>query len=313
MKVLVTGADGFVGHHLVPLLIREKAEVIGTALDPNKAKDLMIPIRPLDISKEGAVASLIRHVEPTHIVHLAAVTSVKESFQNPGTTEDVNVRGTKNVLDGAAAISKAPTTLLIGSSDEYGSVEVEGQPFKELPVVELKPVSPYAKSKKAVEELVEGNPKYKSFVVRTRSYPHIGPGQRGQFFVPEVAMQIVQAERGDRPPVIGVGNLTVIRDFTDVRDVVSAYFLLLTKGKLGDVYNVCSGNAISILDLLKKMISFAKIKITFREDPAKIRPVDIAVSLGDNSKIKKELGWEPKIPLDQSLKEILENFRSKLS
>ncbi len=311
MKILVTGADGFVAHHLIPLLLKEKAEVIGTALNPEKAKDLMIPIRPLDISKEGAVASLIRHVNPTHIIHLAAVSSVRESFQNPQATEDVNVQGTKNILDGALALPKAPTTLLIGSSDEYGSSEAE--PFKELAVEELKPVSPYGKSKKAVEELVEGNPKYKSFVVRTRSFPHIGPGQTGKFFIPEVAIQIIKAERGDQPPIIGVGNLAAIRDFTDVRDVASAYWLLLNKGKLGQVYNVCSGQSISILELLKKMISFAKVKITFREDPAKIRPVDIAVSLGDNSKIKKELGWEPKIPLDQTLKEILEYFRSRLS
>lgn len=309
MRILVTGADGFVAHHLIPFLRQKGAEVTGTALNTKMAQDLGIPVRPLNITKSQEVASLIRHAEPTHIVHLAAASSVKGSFAEPQKAEDVNVRGTENILQAAAALPKPPTTLLIGSSDEYGVND--GEPLKELPLSALKPVSPYAKSKAAVEELVERNPEYKKFVIRTRSFPHIGPGQAGQFFVPEVATQMVRIERGQQRPVIGIGNLKAVRDFTDVRDVVKAYYLLMEKGHAGEVYNVCSGNPLAIRELLEKMIALAKIPIKFEHDPAKERPIDIPRLVGDYSKLKEAVGWQPEIPLNKTLKDIVEYYRGR--
>lgn len=297
------------GHHMVPLLLGNGAEVFGTALDQKRAQDLNIPVRPLDITKAEETMSLMKHILPTHIIHLAAVSSVRQSFANPNMADDVNVRGTENILSAASKLETPPLTLIIGSGDEYGVND--GKPTSELLLGAMNPVSPYAQSKKAVEELIEKNPKYMSFVVRTRSFPHIGPGQQGQFFVPEMATQIVRAERGQQRPVIGVGNLTAVRDFTDVRDVVRAYFLLLTKGCAGHVYNVCSGQGIAIEELLKKMISLAKVSVRFEHDSQKERPLDVPASVGDNTKIKAATGWAPEIPLEKTLKDIVEYYRGQ--
>ena len=309
MRILVTGVDGFVGHHLVALLKQKGIETIGTALNTKAASDLDIPVRPLNITRAEETASLIKHIQPTHIVHLAAISSVKQSFSNPNMADDVNVRGTENILSSSAMMTKPPITLLIGSSEEYGMND--GNPLREELLGALNPISPYAQSKKAVEEMVENNPVFMKFVVRTRSFPHIGPGQQGQFFVPEVATQIVRIERGDQRPVIGIGNLSAVRDFTDVRDVVRAYFALLEKGVAGDVYNVCSGTALSIKDLLNKMISLSKFPVKFERDPQKERPIDIPVLKGDCTKLKEATGWVPEIPLDKTLKDIIEYYRSR--
>lgn len=297
------------GHHMVSLLKRKGEEVIGTALDPKSASDLGIPVRPLNITRTEEVASLVRHINPTHIIHLAAVSSVKQSFSNPNQADDVNVKGTENILSSAAMLKEKPLTLLIGSSDEYGVND--GNPLKEELLGALNPVSPYAQSKKAVEQMVEGNENFMRFTIRTRSFPHIGPGQQGHFFVPEVATQIVRIERGDQRPMIGVGNISAVRDFTDVRDVVRAYYSLLEKGVSGEVYNVCSGNSLSIEELLKKMLALAKIKINFEHDPEKERPIDVPVLRGDNAKLVEATDWQPEISLDQSLKDILEYYRSR--
>jgi GDP-4-dehydro-6-deoxy-D-mannose reductase len=309
MRILVTGADGFVGHYMVALLKKKGVEVIGTALNEKAASDLNIPVRPLNITRAEEVASLIKHLEPTHIIHLAAASSVKQSFSDPDKVDDVNVRGTENILASAAMLSKPPVTLLIGSSDEYGIND--GNPLREELLGALNPISPYARSKKAVEEMVESNDTYMRFVVRTRSFPHIGPGQRGQFFVPEVATQIVRIERGQQRPVIGIGNLSAIRDFTDVRDVVRAYLLLLEKGTVGEVYIICSGVSLSIEELLQKMIALSKFPVKFEHDPEKERPIDIPSLRGDCSKLKEATGWQPEIPLETTLKDILEYYRNQ--
>jgi len=311
MRILITGAEGFVAHHLAPYLIAKNVEVIGTALDPAKARELGIPVRPLNITKVQETASLIRHVLPTHIVHLAAVSSVGKSFADPQAVIDVNVEGTKNVLSAAAGLEKPPVTLIVGSSDEYGVNG--GQPLTELPVAELRPVSPYAKSKKVIEELIESTPAYKAMVIRTRSFPHLGPGQVGPFFVPEMASQIIKIERGQQHPVIRVGNLSAVRDYTDVRDVVRAYYLLLEKGELGEVYNVCSGGRISMKEMLEKMLPLSKIPARYEHGPEKDRPADIPVLIGDNTKLKKQTGWQPEISLDRTLKDVVEFFRGKPS
>ncbi|MDO8512326.1 MAG: GDP-mannose 4,6-dehydratase [bacterium] len=309
MRVLVTGADGFVGHHMVTLLKQKGIETIGTALDAKAASDLVVPVRPLNITKTEEVASLIKHIEPTHIIHLAGVSSVMQSFFDPNQADDVNVKGTENILASGAMLKNPPLTLLIGSSDEYGMND--GNPIREGLLGALNPLSPYAQSKKAVEVMVENNATYLKHSIRTRSFPHIGPGQQGQFFVPEVATQIVRIERGQQRPVIGIGNLSAVRDFTDVRDVVRAYYLLLEKGVVGEVYNVCSGTAMSIEELLRKMIALSKFPVKFEHDPEKERPIDIPVLKGDGSKLKEVTGWVPEIPLDKTLKDIIEYFRSR--
>jgi GDP-4-dehydro-6-deoxy-D-mannose reductase len=310
MRVLVTGAEGFVAQHLIPVLRADGADVVGTAIRDN-TNDLSVTMVTLDVTDTQRTRELVRDVRPSHIVHLAAVSSVRVSFQNPQAAEDVNVRGTQGLLEAAAALPTPPLVLLIGSGDEYGPNE--GKPLPELPLSELRPVSPYGKSKKAVEELVEKSPAFLKFTLRTRSFPHIGPRQAGHFFVPEVATEIVRIERAQQPPVIGVGNLSAVRDLTDVRDVVRAYLLLLKEGKRGEVYNVCSGVAILIQDLLKKLIALSDVQIRAEQDPQKVRPVDIPVLVGDNSKLRKATAWKPEIPLDGTLRDVLEYHRGRPS
>lgn len=309
MKVLVTGADGFVGHHMVALLKQKNIEVIGTALDEQAASNLGIPVRSLNITSTEETASLIKSVEPTHIIHLAAVSSVHQSFADPNRTDDVNVRGTENILSSAMMLPNPPITLTIGSSDEYGVND--GNPLREELLGALNPISPYGQTKKAVEAMVENNPMFRKFVIRTRSFPHIGPGQQGHFFVPDVATQIVKIERGQQRPVIGIGNLSAVRDFTDVRDVVRAYFALLEKGVPGEVYNVCSGTALSIEQLLHKMLALSKFPVKFERDPEKERPVDIPVLIGDCTKLKQATGWAPEIPIEKTLQDTIEYFRNR--
>lgn len=308
-RILVTGADGFVARHLVPALRADGDDVLGTALRPDAARALSIPVRALDMTRGEQVKSLLRHTQPTHVVHLAAVSSVKESFADPRAATDVNVAGTQALLEGAAALPLPPLTLIIGSGEEYGPND--GLPLRECPLTGLHPVSPYGKSKKDVEELIEATPEFRRFVIRTRSFPHIGPQQGGQFFLPEAATQIVRIERGDQPPVIGAGNVSAVRDFTDVRDVVQAYLLLLQKGVRGEVYNVCSGTAVKIRDLLNQLLKFSTIDIRIEQDPAKVRPVDIPVLVGDGSKLRAATGWTPRIPLAQTLKDVLEYQRGR--
>jgi GDP-4-dehydro-6-deoxy-D-mannose reductase len=309
LRILVTGAEGFVGRFLVPFFTAQGADVVSTALNPAAASHLHPRPRPLDILDAPAVQAMLTETKPTHLLHLAAVSSVRQSFADPQTTDDVNVRGTRVLLEAARALSPTPRVFLIGSGDEYGPNA--GTPLPELPLSDLHPVSPYGKSKKAVEEIVEATPAYLAMTIRTRSFPHIGPGQSAQFFLPEVAAQIVRVERGQQSPVVGVGNLSAIRDFTDVRDVVRAYWLLLEKGVPGAVYNVCSGVPVTIQDLLQKMIALSGITIRVEQDPAKVRPVDVPALVGNNAKMRQATGWSPEIPIERTLKDVLEHQRGQ--
>ncbi len=310
MKVLVTGAEGFVARYLLPFLRAEGAAVVGTALAPHAGTRAEWPVTLLDIRDASRVRAVVREVAPSHIVHLAAVTSVQESFVHPELTEDVNVRGTAILLEAAAEMSPRPVVLLIGSGDEYGPNR--GDPLPELPVSALAPVSPYGKSKTVIEELVERESTYRAMTIRTRSFAHIGPGQTGTFFVPEVASHISRIERGEESPVIGVGNLTAVRDFTDVRDVVRAYGLLLEKGQRGEVYNVCSGTAVSIRDLLDMLVALAGVAVRIEVDPRKVRPADIPILIGDGTKLRRATGWVPEISLRETLRAVLEHARRRI-
>lgn len=309
-RILVTGADGFVARHLVPWFQAHGAEVIGTVLRPGTGRPGTTTI-PLDITDAERTRGVVRDVRPTHIVHLAAITSVRDSFANPSQTEDVNVLGTQHLLDAAGGCVPAPRTLLIGSGEEYG--QNKGIALSELPVSALHPVSPYGMSKKKIEEIVERSPALRAFVIRTRSFPQIGVGHAGHFFIPEVVRQIVHIERGEQSPEIGVGNLDAIRDFTDVRDVVRAYWLLLERGVPGDVYNVCSGVGRGIRDVLTELLAIASVHVEVRPDPAKARPADIPVLIGDNRKLREATGWTPVIPFRQTLADVLADARSRTS
>ncbi|TSC71971.1 MAG: GDP-D-mannose dehydratase [Parcubacteria group bacterium Gr01-1014_38] len=308
MRVLVTGADGFVARHAVSLLQTSRAEVVGSVLNQDDAKDISVPLQRLDITDAAACRAVLRAVEPTHVLHLAAQSNVSWSFAHSEETRRVNVEGTRNLLEACAARVHPPVVVVVGSSEEYGPND--GRPLPELPLVALRPLSPYAESKVEVERLIEAEPRFRAFTVRTRSFPHFGPGQKPGFFTADVASQLAAIAAGDRPPVLRVGNLDVVRDYTDVRDVVRAYTLLLERGVLGEVYNVGSGHGVAIRELLDELIRLAGVRVRVEQDPEKARPTEIPALIGDSAKLRAATGWAPIIPLSQTLQDILAWWRT---
>ena len=291
MKVLVTGAKGFVGHWLIAHLEAEGDQVLG--LDAE-----------VDITEPFGLREVVVHWAPDAICHLAALASVGASWGASETTYQVNTVGTANVLDAALACPVRPRVLLVSSSEVYGRVGLD-----DLPVTEdqpFAPVSPYAASKSAAELI--GLQTWLGSgleVVRARPFNHTGPGQRPDFVVPALAQQVALAVRtgADR---LNTGNLEARRDLSDVRDVVRAYRLLLTRGQAGAVYNVCRGEAISILDVAHRLLSIAGVDLPIVVDPARVRPVEIPELRGDPSRIRQQAGWAPDFDLDRTLTDVFD-------
>jgi len=297
MKALITGIDGFVGPYLKKHLLDNGFEVCGTDISSGEDVDYEV-----DLLDRGAVEDLIIKIKPDFIFHLAAQSSVKLSWENPELTMKVNVEGTKNILDAVKVNVPDSRILIISSADVYGV------PAK-LPLREdfdLKPVSPYGKSKLEQEKVALS---YGLNVVVSRSFTHTGPGQKPIFVCSEFAKKIAEIENGGRA-VINVGDITVKRDFTDVRDIVRAYLLALQKCKFNEVYNVCSGKSYQIKQILDILLGFTDKNIEIKSDASKMRKSDIKELVGDNSKFSKITGWKPEIQLEETLKDVLDYWRS---
>lgn len=296
MRALVTGATGFVGHWLCAHLRENGDDVVATG-------------ESVDVTDGDAVHKSVEEVQPEAIYHLAARTHVGASWDSPQETFAVNALGTLNILEGARQARPVPRVLVVSSAEVYGAVQPD-----ELPLTEesaLRPVSPYAASKVAAEfigvqsHLGSGVP-----VIRARSFNHIGPGQSEHFAVARFARRIVDAQRaGDHELLIG--NPDTRRDFTDVRDVVRAYRLLMERGEPGAVYNVCSGAAVGIGDIARRLIALAGAELEVVVDPELVRPVDVPVLLGDASRIRDAAGWAPQIALDETLRDVLSHCRHR--
>ena len=299
MKALVTGARGFVGTHLMAHL-----EAAG---DDAVATDRTID--DLDILDAPALLQLFRKVQPEVVYHLAGAADVGGSWDTPGATFRANAEGTLNVL-WAARETGVERVLAVGSADVYGKVTPEDLPLTEESP--LRPVSPYAASKVASDAVA-----YQAFlghgqqVVRTRPFNHLGPGQSDRFVAPALAARVAANERSGEQ-VLKAGNLSPQRDFTDVRDVVRAYRLMVEKGTSGEVYNVCSGTAVAISDLAEQLIAMATVPMRLEADPDLQRPVDIPVLRGDASRLRADTGWQPQIPLATTLADLLEDCRRRL-
>lgn len=307
MNVFVTGADGFVGKCVLNTLRGAYTITATTLHDGGVTTDAADHVVTLDITDPDATRAAIQAAHPTWIIHLAGFTSVAASFKQPELAHRINVDGTKSVLEAARSLPTKPRVLVVGSSDEYGIVGPE-------PITEdmpLAPESPYATSKVAAEQLALSD--YADLAICARSFPHTGPGQTPHFVTADFASQIARIESGRQEPSIKVGNLETARDISDVRDVVRAYLLLLEKGELGEVYNVCSGRAITINDLLQQLLALSATPITVVQDPGKVRPIDLPVLVGDNRKLKRATAWQPKIPLAQTLKDVLIYWRKHVS
>ena len=294
MRALVTGANGFVGLHLVAHLSACGDEVIES--DTN-------------ILDRQAITATITSAKPDVVYHLAAQADVGGSWDSPVNTLRVNVEGTLNVCD-ASRLAGAQRVLGITSADVYGHVSQTDPERSALDeTTPLRPVSPYAASKAAAESLyMQAGLGHGLNVVLARSFNHLGPGQSDRFVASAIASRIAANERSGTTTV-SVGNLEARRDFTDVRDVVRAYRLLIQRGTAGDTYHVCSGKDRSIREIAEQLVGLAAFPMTLELDPDLLRPVDLKVLCGDNTKIRSHTGWAPQIPIETTLFDLLEFWR----
>lgn len=322
MRILITGATGFVGSHLRHYLLDTTDwDIVGTAFPDSPTDPQPSPreqLIQLDLRESGAVTEAIETFAPDAIVHLAAQSHVPTAYKDPWGTLHNNILGQLNLLEAAVNLGQSPRILVVGSGEEYGRAFGE-----DLPLVEshpLHPENPYSVSK--VTQDMMGYQYYISYnlpVFRVRPFNHVGPGQSPRFVLAAFASQIARIEAGVRTPsgdeanpVLRVGNLAPARDFTDVRDVVRAYHLVLMKGNPGDVYNVASGRARSIQSIVNGLLSLTEVKIDIEVDPERYRPSDIPVIYGDASKLRRDTGWQPEISLDQTIADVLNEWRERV-
>lgn len=308
MKILVTGAGGFVGRYLLRLLQSHGHALCSLGIGGSYEMD--IPVHEVDILDCDAVQEVMQQEQPDAVIHLAAMANVGASWDKPALTLDVNVRGTVNVLQSLHEACPAARFLNIGSSDEYGLAAKFGQPLTEdMPCL---PQNPYSVSKLCAEQtvLLLGR-KYGMRVVSTRSFNHFGAGQARGFAVSDFAAQIAAMEKGMQDAVLRVGDLSAARDFTAVEDVVAAYAALVEEDVPSGVYNVCSGNARKISDMLEELVQLSNLKIEVQVDPAKLRPVDVPCFVGCADKLREATGWKPVVPHKLGLQRALDDWRSR--
>jgi len=315
LRALITGAGGFVGGHLCAyLLARTDWELAGTVYPhpvETQPQEPRLRLRYADLRDPQGVQTLISEVQPDHIFHLAAQSFVPTSFADPWDTLHNNIRAQLNLLEAVRRLGREVRILVVGSTEEYGAPKPE-----ELPLTEespLRPNNPYAVSKVAQDFLgLQYHLAYGIPVVRVRPFNHTGPGQSPRFVVPAFASQIARIEAGLQDPVMKVGNLDAARDFTDVRDIVRAYHLAVTQGEPGDVYNLASGRPQSVRGLLEKLLSYSQSEIRVERDPERYRPVDVPSVYGSAEKFRQRTGWEPQIPFEQTLQDVLEYWREQI-
>jgi GDP-4-dehydro-6-deoxy-D-mannose reductase len=315
VRALITGAGGFVGGHLVDHLLTLPNLALHAAVFFPPGQNPRLDGKPVaqyqvDLRSAEAVHTIVEAVRPDLVFHLAALADVGQSFKNPWETLENNIVSQINLLQAIHTLGLGTHILIVSSAEIYGAAGAtdelldENRPFE--------PNNPYSVSKVAQDMLgLQYFLSHKMPIIRARPFNHIGPSQRGGFVAADFASQIAEIEAGQREPVMYVGNLAAERDFTDVRDVVRAYYLMLTKGEPGEAYNVCSGKAYSIQYLLDTLLGYSAATIEVRRDPARMRPSDVPRRAGDATKLRERVGWEPAIPFEQSLLDILNDWRQQ--
>lgn len=310
-KYLITGFSGFVSKHFLEFLESLNTNVAVIGIDINLPefdyvhyKYVRCSFIKIDLLDKNQVDNIIYIFQPAYILHLASFSSVAYSWKNPIASFSNNTNIFLNLLEQIRSLNLSCRIISVGSSEEYGNVDEKDIPLTEDQI--LKPVSPYAVARVSQEMLsriyVEG---YGLDVVLTRSFNHIGPGQRDIFVISSFAKQLVEIKKYNKPVELTTGNLSIIRDFVDVRDVVRAYYLLFKAGRKGEVYNICSGNGVSLEMIIKKMAALLEIEVITKVDTERIRPNDNKIIIGDNSKIKAEIDWIPTYTLEDSLRDII--------
>ena len=310
MRALITGIGGFVGPYLArELRARTAWTLVGLGHHPLPPGDYETVAA--DLLDRARLARLIGEIAPTHVFHLAAQSHVPTSHDDGGATLHNNIAAQVNLLDACRVLAVPPRILIIGSGEEYGPARPEEMPLREEQP--FRPTSPYAVSKVAQDLL--GWQYFHSYglpIVRVRPFNHLGPGQSDRFAMAAFARQVAEVEAGLRPPVVRVGNLDARRDFLDVRDVVHAYYLALTRGVLGEVYNIGGGVPIRIGDGLAQLLALATRPIAVEFDPARLRPSDVPVLVADTSRLRAATGWQPTIPFERSLRDTLNWWRGRV-
>lgn len=310
---MIIGAAGFVGSYLSNCLHQEFGmEVVATKLPHEMLKGMdEAEVFDLNIMNKDDIVELLLSVRPDYIFHLAAQSSVSVAWKNPGLTVDVNIKGSLNVLDAVRELYYKPRILMIGSGEEYGHIRPGETPIKEDN--HLRPGNIYAATK-ACQNMISSiyAQAYDMELMMVRAFNHIGPNQAPLFVVADFCKQVAEIEKGLREPVMYVGNLAAQRDFTDVRDVVRAYALLMKKGQAGQTYNVGSGHAIAIRQILDMIIAESSADIKVEVDQNKIRPVDVPIIEADTTLLKTTTGWEQKILLQQTVRETLDYWRARV-
>ena len=313
MKALIIGASGFVGPYLVEEIRRSLfCEIItATSRETDRlgiGEDKTVHLNILDRKQ---ISDILLSEKPDYIFHLAAQSSVALSWKNPKSTVDTNIIGAINLISAIKQSGYSPRVLIAGSGEEYGRVRETDIPIRENAV--LAPGNVYAVTKVCQNMMASIYARaYGLQLVMTRSFNHIGPGQSPQFVVADFCSQAVKIEKGLQEPVFRVGNLSAKRDFTDVRDVVKAYCMLIQYGKSGETYNVGSGHAVAVQEILDIILSQTKAEVKVETDPSKLRPVDVPVIEADISKIYKDTGWKPEISPAQTITDTMQYWRNHI-
>lgn len=314
VRILITGVGGFVGRHLLRHLREANpfAEFHGSVIeDPPPLIDPALTCHIVDLKDPHAVLHLLEHVQPTHIYHLAAQASPRLSFDMPWETLENNIRSQLNLIQGCLMLRIAPRMLVVSSAEIYGPVRPEDQPLHED--TPLRPANPYGVSKVAQDLIgLQYHLSHHLPILRARPFNHLGPGQREGFVAVDFAIQIARIEAGQQSPELIVGNLSAERDFTDVRDVVRAYGLIMERGTPGEAYNIATGVSISIEKLLQVMLERSTVDIRVRTDPTRFLPLDIPIIRGDATHLYNRTGWRPVISFETTIDDVMTDCRERV-
>jgi GDP-4-dehydro-6-deoxy-D-mannose reductase len=310
-RILITGAAGFVASHLGEMCSgRRDLELVGLQRPTSVTRILPRGFSAgfeADILDPDGLKGVVAEARPDTIIHLAGQSSVHESYRDPGGTLLANILGTQHLLF-AAEKAQVRRVLIVGSADEYGEVTPEEVPLREDHP--LSPLSPYAVSRVAQGALCSEFARRKTVeIVRTRTFPHTGKRRGAVFAESSFARQIAEIELERAAPVIQVGNLDAVRDFSDVKEVIQAYLLLLSRGESGAVYNVCSGRGVAMREVLDSLIALSGLKVEVRVDTARLRPADLPVLIGDPARLRAATGFAPSGNLDGALADLLDDWR----